>query len=168
MGENPYIFVFLVFFVYLCRQMISTMKKLLGLMALCLGVGACEVRVSENGDFDGLWQLTAIDSLQSGYKADMHTSGEYWAVQVHLLEVRNMKGKHENVLFRFNFVGDSLLLRSPYFDESGENGELPEHEVENLKPYGIDRSDQSYRVYRLDSDNMVLDKEDVRLSFRKY
>jgi hypothetical protein len=98
----------------------------------------------------------------------MHTSGEYWAVQVHLLEVRNMKGKHENVLFRFNFVGDSLLLRSPYFDESGENGELPEHEVESLKPYGIDVPTQGYRLITLDSDEMILQKDDVKLCFRKY
>lgn len=144
------------------------MKRLLLLLATCAGLTACEVRTSDNGDFDGLWQLTALDSLDSGRTADMHTSGEYWAVQVHLLEVRNMKGAHGAVLFRFDFAGDSLKLRSPYYDESGENGTLPTHDVSRLKAYGIDRSDQAFRVVTLDSDDMVLQKEDVRLRFRKY
>ena len=87
------------------------MKRLLLLLATCAGLTACEVRTSDNGDFDGLWQLTALDSLDSGRTVDMHTSGEYWAVQVHLLEVRNMKGGHGAVIFRFDFAGDSLKLR---------------------------------------------------------
>ena len=144
------------------------MKKLLALLTVCAGLTACEVRTSDNGDFDGFWQLTAIDSLVNGRSVDMHTSGEYWAVQVHLLEVRNTRGQHEDILFRFGFEGDSLRLRSPYYDESGENGELPEHDVTELKPYGIDRSEQAYRVLKLNSDNMVLQKEDIKLSFRKY
>ena len=143
-------------------------KLLLPLLTFCIGLASCEVRVSDNGDFDGLWQLTAIDSIDNGHLVDMHSSGEYWAVQVHLLEVRNSKGEHSQVLFRFTFQNDSLILRSPYYDESGENGTLPEHNVKSLKPYGIDRSDQSFRVHTLNSDRMVLDKEDVRLSFRKY
>lgn len=142
--------------------------KLLALITVFAGMIACEVRTSDNGDFDGFWQLTAIDSLVNGRSVDMHTSGEYWAVQVHLLEVRNTSNKHKSVLFRFNFEGDSLHLRSPYYDESGENGELPEHDVTSLKPYGIDRSAQAYQVLKLSSSDMVLQKEDVRLSFRKY
>ena len=144
------------------------MKKLLALLTVCAGLTACEVRTSDNGDFDGFWQMTAIDSLVNGRSVDMHTSGEYWAVQVHLLEVRNIRNRHKDVLFRFSFEGDSLRLRSPYYDESGENNELPEHNVTSLKPYGIDRSAQTYRVLTLTSDNMVLQKEDVKLSFRKY
>ena len=142
--------------------------KLLALLTVCAGLTACEVRTSDNGDFDGFWQLTAIDSLVNGRSVDMHLSGEYWAVQVHLLEVRNTNSHHQNVLFRFSFEGDSLHLRSPYYDESGENGELPKHDVTSLKPYGIDRSDQAYQVLKLNSSNMVLQKEDIRLSFRKY
>ena len=144
------------------------MKKLLFVLALCLCCCACQVRMSDNGDFDGLWQLTAIDSIGTGHTADMHTSGEYWAVQVHLLEVRNTKGQHSRVLFRFDFYGDSLKLRSPYYDESGEGGTLPVHNVSSLKRFGVDQSDQGYRVVTLNSDEMVLQKEDVRLSFRKY
>ena len=144
------------------------MKKLLSLLTLCVGLTACEVRTSDNGDFDGLWQLSAIDSLGKGRTVDMRSSGEYWAVQVHLLEVRNTKGSHGSVLFRFDFIGDSLKLRSPYYDESGEGGQLPEHNVSSLKAYGIDRSEQGYKVLTLESDEMILEKEDVRLNFRKY
>lgn len=144
------------------------MKKLLFLLTICSALTACEVRMSDNGDFDGLWQMTAIDSLGVGRSVDMHTSGEYWAVQVHLLEVRNVKGKHSSVFFRFDFVGDSLKLRSPYYDESGENGTLPEHDVSELVRWGVDQSDQAYRVVSLDSDEMILQKKDVRLCFRKY
>ena len=143
-------------------------KNFLFLLFLCFGLASCEVRVSDNGDFDGLWQLTSIDSTSVGRVVDMRSSGEFWAVQVHLLEVRNSKGMHKRVLFRFTFQNDSLLLRSPYFDESGEGGELPEHDVNPLKPYGIDCSDQSFRIHTLNSDRMILEKENVKLYFRKY
>lgn len=154
------------------------MKRLIGALAVCLGLGACEVRVSENGDFDGLWQLAAIDSLGRGQTVDMRSSGEYWAVQVHLLEVRNTKGSHGSVFFRFDLTGDSLKLRSPYYDESGEGGnnevelqqQVNEHAnaVKTLKAYGVDHVNQGYRMVALDSDEMILEKEDVRLCFRKY
>ena len=140
------------------------MRKTLFALAVCLGLGACEVRMSDNGDFDGLWQLSAIDSTRSG--------------QVHLLEVRNSKGGHSSVLFRFDLTGDSLKLRSPYYDESGEGGdnikELEEvtakhaQAVKSLKPYGIDVPTQGYRLVTLDSDEMILQKDDVKLCFRKY
>jgi len=154
------------------------MRKTLFALAVCLGLGACEVRMSDNGDFDGLWQLSAIDSTRSGRTVDMRSSGEYWAVQVHLLEVRNSKGGHSSVLFRFDLTGDSLKLRSPYYDESGEGGdnikELEEvtakhaQAVKSLKPYGIDVPTQGYRLVTLDSDEMILQKDDVKLCFRKY
>jgi hypothetical protein len=154
------------------------MKRLIGALAVCLGLGACEVRVSENGDFDGLWQLAAIDSLGRGQTVDMRSSGEYWAVQVHLLEVRNSKGGHASVFFRFDMTGDSLKLRSPYYDESGEGGnnevelqqqvEKHANAVKALKPYGVDYVNQGYRLVTLDNDEMILEKEDVRLCFRKY
>jgi len=81
-------------------------------------------------------------------------------------------------MFRFDQTGDSLKLRSPYYDESGEGGnnvkELEEvtakhaEAVKKLKPYGIDVPSQGYRLVTLDSDEMVLQKDDVRLCFRKY
>ena len=144
------------------------MKRLIWAMLACLVLTGCEVRMSDNGDFDGLWQMTAIDSVATGRTRDMHTFGEYWAVQVHLLNVHNTKGRHGSVLFRFDFVGDSLKLRSPYIDESGEGATLPAHNVSSLKAWGIDHSEQGYRVVTLNGDEMVLQKENVRLRFRKY
>lgn len=154
------------------------MKKQLLVLMMGVGLMACEVRMSDNGDFDGLWQLSAIDSLGAKRTVDMRQSGEFWAVQVHLLEVRNTKGSHGSVLFRFDMAGDSLKLRSPYYDESGEGG-VNEEElrkvtanhaavVKSLKKYGIDRANQGYRIVTLDGDEMILQKEDVRLCFRKY
>ncbi len=144
------------------------MKNVLLLLTLCLALISCEVRTSDNGDFDGLWQLTVIDSLSNRTSVDVHTSGVYWAVQVHLLSVRKVHGSMFDILFRFDLEGDSLHLQSPYYDESGENGTLPEHDVTILQPYGIDRSSQSFLVVTLNADEMLLQKEDVRLRFRKY
>ena len=154
------------------------MKNFLLALFIGLGLAACEIRTSDNGDFDGLWQLASIDSLANGRSVDMRSSGEFWAVQVHLMEVRNTKGKHGSVLFRFDLTGDSLKLRSPYYDESGEGGanvqelqqatESHASAVKKLKGYGIDHPAQAYRLITLDSDEMILKKEDVHLCFRKY
>ena len=141
------------------------MRRLVFAFVLCLGLTACEIHTSDNGDFDGMWQLTTVDSLATGRQTDMRSSGEYWAVQVHLLEVRNTKGSHNSYVFRFRLKGDSLKLCSPYI---GEADELPELDVTELQPYFIDSVGQGFRVHTLNSDRMVLDKEEVRLSFRKY
>lgn len=149
------------------------MKRILWILAACMALGACEVRTSDNGDFDGLWQLTAIDTIGHG-STDMRNSGEYWAVQVHLLEVRNTHSNHAAVYFRFDITGDSLLLRHPYYDESGENADLTTlidshaKSVGTLRRYGIDSSSQHYRVLTLDGNCMTLQKDNVRLQFRKY
>ena len=144
------------------------MRRLVFALMLCLGLSACEIRVSDNGDFDGLWQLTTVDSFATGRQMDMRSSGEYWAVQVHLLEVRNTKGCHNSVVFRFSFEGDSLKLRSPYVGEYVEDSLTLGYDITEVQPYFIDSFDQGFRIHTLNSSRMVLDKEDVRLSFRKY
>lgn len=140
------------------------------MIAAGLLLTACELEVSDNGDLDGLWQLTAIDSVASGVSVDMHESGEYWAVQMHLLEVRNSKGQHGGQYFRFTLADGYLTLRTPYLDASGQTDTTRVVDVKPLRRFGISSIDERFRVLRLDGGKMVLlnGEEAIRLSFRKY
>ena len=144
------------------------MKKLYLACLAALLLSACELEVSENGDFDGLWQLTALDSVGTGSSVDMRTSGEFWAVQMRLLEVRNSRGQHRNQYFRFTLADGWLTLRTPNLDENGMTDDSTKIDVSSLRRYGISRVDERFHVLTLTGSTMVLQNEAVKLSFRKY
>ena len=65
------------------------MRKLLYLLLLSLFLStSCTLETSDNGDLDGFWQLSLIDTLSSQNSVDMRDSGYFWAVQHNLLILR--------------------------------------------------------------------------------
>ena len=130
------------------------MKKLLkiflGSLSLSVALTACEFETSDNGDLDGLWQLTQQDSVRTGASKDMRSSGVYWAVQVRLLQIQ---GGSRRGYYRFTHSDGWLRLRPADVDKEGNEDTTTLY---------------SYRVRALNSSKMVLDDDTVRLSFRKY
>ena len=39
--------------------------------ALAAGMQSCEIETSHNGDLDGFWHLTGVDTLATGGKRDL-------------------------------------------------------------------------------------------------
>lgn len=154
------------------RRNVEMMKRpltyiIIGIALLLSSCGA--VHTSDNGMLDGFWQLTAVDTLATGGTTDMRQSQVTWAVQGTILEVRkaNSIDKLSDIMFAFDHHDDLLLLRQPYVIDR-DKGDVPVVDVELLKPFGISRLEPLFRVLRLNSYNMTLESDDLRLHFRSY
>ena len=144
------------------------MKKIFLLtIGLCWLTAACELETSDNGDLDGFWQLSAVDTLSTGHATDTRASGTYWAFQGPLLQMRDTVAAHPDLIFNFLHTGDSLLLQSPYF-LIRDSGDVRIKELGDLSTFGITRTEERFKVVELNGDNMQLQSTQLRLHFRKY
>lgn len=132
-----------------------------------IGLTACDVEFSDNGDLDGFWQLCSIDTLETGRTGDVREKGLTWAFEGKLLEVRDVQKVHQDMILSFDHNSGYLRTFSPYLVYR-EEGDLKIDDVDFLRPYGINQLEESFKVLELDGDRMVLESEVVRLSFRKY
>jgi len=142
------------------------MKKVCYFFMACILMTACELETSPNGDLDGFWQLTFIDTLSTGGSVDMRKSGVYWAVQMHLLEIQDAE-TGQGVFFHFQHTGDSLFLYDPYFNTRRPDI-IEVKELAVLQPYGINRFEERFAVQALDGSRLQLQSERLRLHFRRY
>jgi hypothetical protein len=146
------------------------MRKILYLLVLGLMVVSCELETSGNGDLDGYWQMSQVDTLASGGVADTRESFIYWGVQGKLLQIRYSENDvylGEGLLFRFENNNSSLTLYSPFVHHLYETDE-PVDDVEILKPFGIYRLEERFSIEQLDEKYMVLNNNILRLHFRRY
>ncbi len=151
------------------------MKKLLYLvLTATIAFSACDFELSDNGDLDGYWQLTQVDSLQTGGSIDMRPSLIFWSVQVNLLEIRNNKNVNASLLFRFDHSGDILRIWNPIANIRTISDSIVT-DKETFTPYyiigtlGTDNTLESVlHIRELDSERMVLKNENYQLHFRKY
>ena len=68
-----------------------------------IGIGllltACDMESSDNGHLDGFWQMTSkTDQYAKRGAVDMRDSGITWAFQGKLLELRDVKKVHQDIL----------------------------------------------------------------------
>lgn len=130
--------------------------------ALIVGIASCDIEHIDNGNFDGLWKLQAIDSLSNQSTVDMNTSNMSYAVQGNLLQLQP-----STVFYRFDLQGDSLILHDPYvnsFDIS-----KPLTDINKVRPFGINNIPrEAFHVDELSRSKMVLSSESLRLHFEKY
>lgn len=76
--------------------------------------GACEIRTLDNGDLDGIWHLTRVDTLATSTTADLGNERIYWSFQARLLQLDDKSGMHQSLLMRFEHNGATLRLYDPY------------------------------------------------------
>lgn len=146
------------------------MRKILYLLVLGLMVVSCELETSGNGDLDGYWQMSQVDTLATGGIDDTHESYIFWGIQGKLLQIRYTENNvylGEGLLFRFENKNSMLTLSSPYVHHLYETDE-PIEDVEILKPFGIYRLEEKFAIEQLDDKCMVLTNDVVRLHFRRY
>jgi hypothetical protein len=136
--------------------------------ALLLLTG-CEFHASENGDLDGLWQLTQVDTLTTGGVEDMRYSQVSWAFQGHLMEMRKplLFTYEGDILARFDHTRDSLVVYDCYISKR-DMGDIPVTKPEDLYPYGLRRLTERFRVMVLNDSRMTLRSDSLQLYFRRY
>ena len=139
------------------------MRKLLYLLAFGMMAVSCELETSGNGELDGYWQMSQVDTLATEGIA-------YWGVQGNLLQIRYSENNvylGEGLLFRFENDNSFLTLSSPVIHHLYETDE-PVDDVEILKPYGIYHLEEKFSIEQLDKSSMVLTNDVLRLHFRRY
>ena len=124
---------------------------------------SCELETSDNGDLDGNWQLMQIDTIATGGSNNVKERQLYYAVQVRLLCLSAYNTDAEsNLFFHFEHTADSLKLQS-----ASSDGHVM-YPVSMLRPYGINKEQEAFKIMLLNSDRMQLRSDSLLLSFRKF
>ncbi|MGN0282914.1 MAG: lipocalin-like domain-containing protein [Prevotella sp.] len=128
---------------------------------------ACEISSSNNGDFDGFWQMTSVDTLLSVGSRDTRDDLIFWAVQKDLLEMKDTKGHVSKVFFRFSHETDRLIISNPIIDLRDSSDKVLS-DTTILYYYGVHRVPDTLAIETLNSSKMTLRTSYFRLHFRKY
>ena len=131
------------------------MKRLLYIIiGVTLLLTSCDKEDSANGHLDGFWQMSS-------------SPGITWAFQGHILELRDVKKVHQDIVMSFTCEGDKLKLSDPYrVDRDSDDVALKDADM--LIPYGIGNTSTEFRISELTSSRMVLDNNTTHLEFRKF
>ena len=119
-------------------------------MLLILFISACG-KMPINGDLDGHWQIMKIE-YASGEEETPERA--YYSVALHTINL--MQVGVTNQTGNMEYTGDSLFVT------------MPISTVENLLPFGMNGTDQRFRVKELSSKHLVLQSDYARLEFRKF
>ena len=146
------------------------MKRILtALCATVLTLTACDhFHFSDNGDLDGLWQLTQVDTLANGKTTDAREQEIFWAVQANLLEMQKIHQEEQlAIFFHFQLEGDRLTLFDPVADNRAISDSIVT-DVSTIWFYGLSHLRETLRVVELNNKRMTLESERLRMYFRKY
>ena len=121
---------------------------------------------SNNGKLDGNWNLVAIDTLESGGVADLRTDRKFWAVQGKLLEMHDAD-VGTAYIFQFTFDGSQLTLFDARYNRR-EEGDPAVADLHELAPFGINASEEQFKVEFPSRDKMMLTSAKLRLTFRRF
>lgn len=146
------------------------MKHLLYIFIAAGLMFSCDLVPSSNGDFDGFWQMTSVDTLSNGKGCDTRETLVFWAVQKRLLEMKHLATngtRAPHIFFRFERGFDRLVIYDPIIDNR-DSSDLIVRDTSCLNVYGIDRVPDTLQIVTLTNDRMVLYTNRLKLTFRKY
>ena len=140
-------------------------------LLLTIGLTACD-KVPANGNLDGMWQLMSVetpDSISPKQAERLYLSFQlgmtYWTRQ----------GKGERFFSHFTHTRDSIIFYDLCFPAQHSFADPDDHLVSPdtiragvLDIWGIHTADMRYAVQTLTSGNLVLEKADTLLRFRKF
>lgn len=128
-------------------------------------MSGCELHTSDNGKLDGMWHLTAVDTIR-GRSCDLSKERRFWAFQMNILETRNANNG-DRLIWRFNRHADSLTVSQPKIN----NRDLSDPAVSDpalTAPYGISGTEGRFRIAVLNDSKMLLEGKTLRLSFKRF
>ena len=128
-------------------------------------LSSCTIETSSNGDFDGYWHLTAVDTLSTGTRTDLTGKSIFWAVNGPLIQTY-ANDRKTSLVMHFNMESDTLHLFDLHVNDR-EQGDIPIEDPAILAPYGINSLNEKYYVSSLSSSRMTLETAFLRLSFRQ-
>ena len=142
----------------------DNMRKLLYLIYIGVAAAmctACESKWDENGDLDGMWQLTEWRDRASGAVVKTNADSVYYCVQLKLIKFQNM-AQTSYYLCYFTQTSDSLVIGKVTTWPANEEKTFAE-----LAPYGVPANGR-FHIDALSKKRMRLSSNAAFLTFRKY
>ena len=143
------------------------MRKLLYIIISTLLLTACELETPSNGAFDGNWQLRQVDTLATCGRCDMTYSYVYWAVESHVLLVRDIDNENLKLVFHFDKSSDRIWIYNPNFVVTKDEL-IPLESDSLLTPLGILGTRDTFDIEKLSHSDLVVRNRAYKLYFRKY
>lgn len=133
---------------------------------------SCQFEISDNGDFDGFWHLTRVDSITTGASTDLSSYHLFWGVNFDLIKLQNnSENVAGNFFARFEKNRNTLRLYDFRDASSGASaGETQDTLIASPTPllyYGINSLDITFNIEKLTNSRMTLSTDSVRLVFVK-
>lgn len=146
------------------------MKKLLFLLLGSVLLGSCDIHTSGNGDLDGYWCLTQVDSLHNGKSVEYREQRVFWSFAAGLMTVRQMpSSKHPEYVCHFEHEGATLRLGEVYLlDRVAGDRPITQDSLFVLRPMGINAFRESFGIEKLSGSDMSLKGDMLRLHFERY
>ena len=132
-------------------------------VACSLFFTACDMETSDNGNLDGLWQLTAVDTLSTKGHRDMRETNTSWNIQGKLLQLRKT-----NFIFVCHFSKEGDILKLGPLFLNNHHDEPPVEDLFPVRPMGVNEKEERFSIVTLTSSTMTLQSATLKLSFRKY
>ena len=125
------------------------MKKIIYIL-LCTTLFASCQKADDNGDLGGWWKLLQIEEVNNDTIIDKSNEDRFWAIQLRMITTKD-GGKG-----RFQHIGDSLFVQMKQMSKDSKASGLYNPENER---FGINK---------LTNKRMILQSEEVVLTFRKF
>lgn len=124
-------------------------------------LGSC-AKGDQNGDLDGMWQMTQWRDKATGDTIKTQQDGIFYCVQLNLIKIQEGGVGNYHYLAYFRQTSDSLIL--------GKTVKWPaetDAEENELAQYGVP-ANKRFHIEALTDKNLVLSSEQSILTFRKY
>ncbi len=141
-------------------------RFLIYILGVVLLTTACEFHTSDNGDLDGFWQLSSVDTLATGGSTDLRYEQLSWSFQGRLVELCDIL-QEGDIVGRFQHEENQLTLSDFYFSIR-DSGDIKLVDPTPLRRYGVSRLQQTFQVLQLNSSRMTLQSDSLRLNLRRY
>ena len=130
-------------------------------LILVLFSGCDEWKWDENGDLDGMWQLTEWQDKATGEVVATNEDGLYYSFQLKLMKFQQTSSDTYHLSY-FTHSGNQLIVGKTIAWPADE--ECP---LTDLSQYGVP-SNGLFHIDALSKKRMQLSTDDAKLTFRKY
>lgn len=143
-------------------------KILFSLITILFALASCGdlLEHSQNGELDGYWKLTTIDTLATGGQKSVSEQSLFMAVQGKIMML-NDRDNGDEYVFQFNHADGHLKI----FDARQSNREKGDPlltDPEGLRPFGFNNLEEDFTVEKLSNGKLVLNDGTLRLHFVKF
>lgn len=139
------------------------------IMVSVSGMSSCET--IDNGDIDGFWIITQVDSLQQGTSHKIREQLKTWSFQANLARFFNYNEDTQKtpLMARFEQSNGNLILSEPFIYNRMEGDVLLTMDSTHyLRPHFINSLPDTFRIEKLNRNKMKIADDVVRLYFEKY